>query len=270
MHLHAENVWFSYSDHEPVLRGVDLVVEPGEFLALVGQNGSGKSTLAKQFNGLLRPERGRVTYDGADIGERSSGELSRDVGYVFQNPDHMLFSPTVRGELALGPRYQGRSEAEINAVVDETLREFGLADLGERGPASLDFGARRTVSVAAAVAARPKVLILDEPTLGLDWGRAVALMDTVRARCRSGHSVLLITHDMRLVARYAHRVALMREGIVAAERETLAILTDKELLADSQLRPPQIIELAQMLGLEHFTVESLCAALSDRLLRADG
>ena len=262
--LQADNVWFSYPDHEPALRGADLLVEPGEFLAIIGQNGSGKSTLAKHLNGLLRPARGNITHDGENIGRRSTGELAREVGYVFQNPDHMLFSPTVEEELASGPRYQGKSESEVRAVVEETLREFGLAGMANRGPASLDFGTRRSISVAAVLAARPKVLILDEPTLGLDWGRAVAIMDIVHARHRAGNSVLLITHDMRLVARYADRLALMKDGTVAAVGETLQILTDQGLLAASQLRPPQIIELAQLLGLEQFTVESLCTALSNR------
>ncbi|MFQ5942896.1 MAG: energy-coupling factor ABC transporter ATP-binding protein [Anaerolineales bacterium] len=262
--LHADDVWFSYPDHEPALRGANLIVEPGEFLAIIGQNGSGKSTLAKHLNGLLRPEHGTIMHDGASIGKRSTGELAHDVGYVFQNPDHMLFSPTVEEELASGPRYQGKSETEVSDVVRETLREFGLAETAKRGPASLDFGTRRSISVAAAIAARPKALILDEPTLGLDWGKAIALMNIVRARHRAGHSVLLITHDMRLVARYAHKLALMKDGIVAAEDETLQILTDQELLASSQIRPPQVIELAQLLGLGQFTVESLCAALSDR------
>ncbi len=262
--LHADHVWFSYPGYEPALRGADLIIEPGEFIAIIGQNGSGKSTLAKHLNGLLRPERGSITHDGESIGRRSTGELAREVGYVFQNPDHMLFSPTVEDELASGPRYQGKSEPEVRAIVAEMMHEFGLAETAKRGPASLDFGTRRSISVAAVMAVRPKALILDEPTLGLDWGRAVALMDIVRARHRAGHSVLLITHDMRLVARYADKLALMKDGTVAAVGQTLQILTDQELLAASQLRPPQIIELAQLLGLGQFTVESLCAALSSR------
>src|SRR3990172_5851456 len=175
--LEAIDLWFGYAPERPALRGANLVVEPGEFLALVGQNGPGKSTLAKHLNGLLRPARGRVRLDGEDISGVSTGRLARQVGYVFQNPDHQLFSPSVEQELGLGPRYLGLTPAEVNDHVQRGLHSFGLQSIAQRGPGTLSFGLRRKVSIAAVATLQPLVWVLDEPTTGLHWGSAAQLMD---------------------------------------------------------------------------------------------
>ena len=261
--LVAQDVWYAYPEGDWVLKGASLEVAPGDFLALIGENGSGKTTLAKHLNGLLRPSKGLVSHNGNNILKYSTGKLARQVGYVFQNPDHMLFSPTVFQEIASGPRYLGFSETEIEATARKTLQQFGLADVAERGPASLDFGTRRMVSIAAVVAARPKVVILDEPTLGLDWGKATSLMDRLRSLHHDGHTVMLITHDMRLVGEYAHKVALMRDGVLVAVGEPSQILHS---LADSHIRPPQIMQLAQLLGMTQSTVEAVCEAIAEQVV----
>ena len=261
--LETVDLWFSYEGQHAALRGTDLAVEPGEFLAIVGQNGSGKSTLAKHFNGLLRPAKGRVTLDGLDIAEQSTGRLARQVGYVFQNPDHQLFCPTVKEELSLGPQYLGLDPVEVQERVESGLQAFGLQRWADRGSGTLSFGLRRKVSVAAVFTMRPAVIILDEPTTGLEWGSAAELMSHFVALNSQGHSMVMITHDMQLVARYASRVAVMSEGRVVAQGEPQQIFRREEVLHAARIQPPQIVELARQLSaagleLEGLTVEAIC------------
>jgi len=267
--LEAIDLWFGYAPEQPALRGADLVVEPGEFLALVGQNGSGKSTLAKHLNGLLRPALGRVRLEGEDISGLSTGRLARQVGYVFQNPDHQLFSPSVEQELGLGPQYLGLTPAEVRDHVGRGLQSFGLQSIAQRGPGTLSFGQRRMVSIAAVATLEPPVWVLDEPTTGLDWGSAAQLMDRFADLNRQGHSVILITHDMRLVVRYASRVAVMSEGRVIGTGTPGEIFRRPALLQAARLEPPPIVELAQRLAsfgvaVEGLTVEAVCRSFSAR------
>lgn len=261
--LEARDVWFSYAGEDWALRGAALAVEPGEFLAIIGQNASGKSTLAKQFNGLLRPARGEILHDGHPVGGHSVGELARRVGYAFQNPDHQLFQSTVEQELSLGPRYLELSTAEIEERVEQALMAFELGPWRHRPVGALNFGLRRKLSVAAVTVMRPPIVILDEPTGGLHWGAAQDLMDRIAALHADGHSIVLITHDMQLVAEYATRIALMIEGRIEATGKPQELLVDDDLMGRARIRPPQIVELAQRLALmpNGLTVEAFCEAL---------
>src|SRR3970040_1591019 len=231
--LEAIDLWFGYAPERPALQGADLVVEPGEFLALVGQNGSGKSTLAKHLNGLLRPARGQVRLEGEDVSGLSTGRLARQVGYVFQNPDHQLFSPSVEQELGLGPRYLGLTPAEVEDHVQRGLQSFGLQSIAQRGPGTLSFGLLRQASIAAVATLPPPVFILDEPTTGVDWGSAAQLMDHFTELNTQGHSVILITHDMRLVVRYADRVSVMSEGRMVGSGTPAEGVPQTQMLAAS-------------------------------------
>lgn len=260
--LQAQDLWFGYAREAPVLRGINLKLGPGAFTALLGQNGSGKTTLAKQFVGLLRPASGVVLMDGQDIAERSIGELARTVGYVFQNPDHQLFSTTVEQELELGPRNQGLPEDEVRARAERAAVEFELTPWLDRRVGTLSFGQRKALSVAAIAAMHPAVLVLDEPTSGLHWQAAQALLDRLAERSRLGHTILLITHDMRLVAEYASQAVLMLEGQVAASGAPYEIFQQSELLQRARIEPPQIVQLARRLSLsaEVLTVPAACEA----------
>ena len=266
--LEAIDLWYAYSSERPALQGADLVVEPGEFLALVGQNGSGKSTLAKHLNGLLRPARGQVRLEGEDISGVSTGRLARQVGYVFQSPDHQLFSPSVEQELGLGPRYLGLTPAEVNDHVQRGLHSFGLQSIAQRGPGTLSFGLRRKVSIAAVATLQPLVWVLDEPSTGLDWGSAVQLMDHFAELNTQGHTVILITHDMRLVVRYASRVAVMSEGRVVGTGTPAEIFGRPDLLQSTRLKPPPIVELVQRLASSGLEIEGLTVAAACRSLLA--
>ena len=249
--IRVENISFSYgaTDQRPVqaLRDVSLTIGAGEFLALIGRNGSGKTTLAKHLNGLLKPQSGRVLVGDIDTTTVPVGELARHVGYVFQNPDHQLFLPTVRQEIAYGPGRLGFGEDEIAQRVDETLDRFGLAGVAERHPAVLGRGLRRLTALAAIDAMRPKVLVLDEPTGGLDRRFAGRLMDLLTGLAAGGDAIVLITHDMRLVAEYARRVILIRDGQVAADTTPADMFDQPELLASSGVQSPQVARLAERL-----------------------
>lgn len=257
--LRAENLWFSYDGETPALRGVSLEIYAGEWLALVGCNGSGKSTLVKHFNGLLRPQEGRVVVAGMDTGAHQVGELARAVAYLPQHPDRLIFSATVREEVGFAPRLQGLRQGEITERVEEALGALDLTDLAEVPPATLGYGLRRKVALAAVLAQRPRLLILDEPTTGLDVATSRAFLDVTHQRQRAGMAVAMITHDLELAAHYADRVAVMRAGEILALGEPRALFSDVTLLEEAGLRPLPVTEVAGRLhdAWDHFPTDIL-------------
>jgi len=270
--LALHSVSFSYPNQLPALRDVSLAIEPGEFLALLGPNGSGKSTLAMHLNGLLRPAAGQVTQDGEDIASFSVGVLARQVAYLFQNPDHMIFCETVREELAFGPRSQGLEEDEVAERTEAALEAFGLAAVAQRQPAGLGFGARRAVSAAAVFAMGTPVVVLDEPTTGLDQGAATRLLDLFKDRQRQGGTVVLITHDMQLVARYAQRCVLLEGGAVSAVGSPQELFGQAELLRRAGILEPPVVALARDLipsgeARIPLSPEEFCRAFRERVVQ---
>ncbi len=247
MCLEATDLWFAYEEGPSVLKGISLEIKVGDFVALIGQNGSGKTTLAKHFNGLLRPSRGRVLLYGEDNREHPVAHLARTVGYVFQNPDHQIFSATTREEIAFGPRNIGLEESEVQQRTEQALEYFDLTAYADHQPAILGFGLRRKVSIAAVYAMRTDVLILDEPTAGLDWKSTHELMQRIVALHRTGHTIILITHDMRLVAEYAPRCLVLRDGNILADDDTREIFRQADLLRETHIELPQICRLARRL-----------------------
>ncbi|ASI98692.1 energy-coupling factor ABC transporter ATP-binding protein [Thermococcus celer] len=244
--LRAENVWHTYENGREALKGVDF--EMGEeIVALVGQNGSGKTTLAKHFNGLLKPTRGRVTVDGMDTREHTVAELSRVVGYVFQNPEHMFFEENVFREVAFGPRNLELSEEEIEKRVKWALRVVNLEGYEDRVPYSLSGGEKQRLAIACVLAMKPKYLILDEPTTGLDARNAAGVIKVIRELREAGHGVLLITHDMDLVLELAERVVLLQEGRKVFDGPTEEFFSID--LHDYGLEKPELLRISEKLGI---------------------
>lgn len=258
--LRAEDLHYSYEGPVAALRGVSLSLPPALRLALIGQNGSGKTTLARLLAGVLRPWHGRVLLDDEDIRPLAPGRLARSVGIAFQNPDHQIFSPTVRQEISFGLRNLGCNDTEIEARTAEALERFELIEQAEDPPAALSFGLRRKVTVAALYAMRPPILILDEPTLGLEWGGSLHLMEAMLELNREGHTLLFISHDMRIVARYAQQCALLSAGQLLALRPTEEILYDTELLHTNRLAAPPIIQLCARLQERGIPLRALTTA----------
>ena len=247
--VRVESVSFAYPGDagEPprtVLRDVSFAIRRGELVALIGQNGSGKTTLAKHLNGLLKPSAGRVLVGETDTRSAPVGELARHVGYVFQNPDHQLFLPSVRAEVGWGPQQMGLSGDALAERVQTTLERFGLMVWAEHHPAMLGRGLRRLTALAAVFAMGPTVLVLDEPTGGLDRRLTAELMAILHGLTSEGHAVVLITHEMALVTEHAGRVVALRSGIVVADDAPATLFDRADLLAEAGIEPPAVARLA--------------------------
>lgn len=260
--LRIERLSFHYPNGPLVLRDVELTLAPGEVVAVVGPNGSGKTTLARQVIGALHPTAGRVLVTGQDTRTKTIAQLAAFVGYVAQNPDHQLVQATPLAEVSFGLRQLGLPAEEVEQRARETLARFGLLPFAERQLPLLSRGQRQLVALAAAVAREPALLVLDEPTSALDQAGREFLVHLLAERAAAGASTLLISHDLRLVARCAHRVVLLSEGIVRAEGPPRVVLGDAELLEASGLVPLPVTELSCALGLPPaLEPEELIAAL---------
>jgi cobalt transport protein ATP-binding subunit len=246
--IEIENLSYTYASGPRVLDSIDLKVEAGEFLAIVGQNGSGKTTLAKHIVGLLVPATGRITIDGKDRARMRPAETAREVAYVFQNPDHQIFAATVDDEVAFGPRNFGLPADEIRRRCDEALEAVGLQNERQSDPFLLSKGERQRLAVASVLVLRPRMLILDEPTTGLDHREQLRMMALVRDLNRSGIAIVIITHTPWLVAEYARRVVLMRKGAKIFDGGTREFFMQDELLRSSSFRAPEITELSRRFG----------------------
>jgi len=269
------DLWYRYDGEADVLRGISLDIKDGDFVAIVGQNGSGKTTLVKHFNGLLTPTRGTVQVYGQNTTDLTVGQLARQVGYVFQNPDHQIFSPTVREEIAFGPKNLGLSPKEVDERVAEALERFHLAAHADAPPALLGYGLRRKVGVAAVYAMHPRVFILDEPTAGLDWRGVQELMALLRGMNAEGHTIVLIMHDMRVVAEHARRTVVLHEGRLLADGDTPSVFRHVDRLVQARIELPQIAQLAQRLSpwgmpSEMLTVETFYDAYAVHLAGQEG
>lgn len=246
-----------YPNGVQALKGITLEIHKGEYIAFVGQNGSGKTTLVKHFVGLLKPTSGSVEVNGVSTTAIKVSALSRQVGYVFQNPDDMLFSSSVEEEIAFGPKMMGMTGDEIKPRVEKILIELGLESLRTEHPFALSLGDRQRVAVACALALEPGAFVFDEPTTGQDHfgGKSImALIDLLHSR---GNTIIIITHDMNLVAEHAHRVVVMNQGGIALEGSPNHVFSQPERLQELSLRSPQVTMLARSLGCKDQTILSV-------------
>lgn len=247
--IEFREVCFGYKPDQPVLKTISLTIEQGEFVCLIGGNGSGKTTLAKHCNGLYKPTSGRVYVNGRDTRELSVTDLSSTVSYCYQNPDHQIFQSTIWNEVAFGPKNLGLSGEEIDSRVREALRSVGLYHLREEEPYFAGKGERQKIAVASILAMKPEVIVLDEPTTGLDYRGVTEMMALVDQLNRNGHTIIVITHDMRLVARYAKRVIVLYRGEIVIDGAPEEVFAQTEHLAQAQAEPPAVTQFAQSAGL---------------------
>lgn len=260
--LLAEGLKFSYPDSSvEALRGVDLIINEGEFVAILGQNGSGKTTLAKHMNGLLKPSAGKMLVEGKPTKDFPHRDLAQRVGYVFQNPDHQIFARTVREEVGFGLKVLGYDLPTIEKRVRQALSTVGLDGYEERNPFVLSKGERQRIAVASVLATQPKVIVLDEPTTGLDYLHQKNLMEMLKELNRKGHTIIIITHSMWVAVEYAARTVLMKDGLIQADGNTRSIFADDRLLKQVSLRPPPIVQLSHSLGTQALTVEEMVKEL---------
>lgn len=225
--IEVENLSFAYPDGHPALQDVSLRIAPGEKVALLGPNGAGKSTLILHLNGILRAQVGQVRVSSMAVGDKTLGRVRAAVGLVFQNPDDQLFSPTVFDDVAFGPIYQGLSVAEVRARVNEALADVGMSAYRERVSHHLSAGEKKRIAIATVLSMQPEILVLDEPTAGLDPRARRSLM---RLLAELPQTMLIATHDIRMVIELFPRVVVMDGGQVVADGPTAALLADTALL----------------------------------------
>ncbi|MEM2896027.1 MAG: ATP-binding cassette domain-containing protein [Candidatus Bathyarchaeia archaeon] len=243
--VEVSGVHFIYPDGTYALKDIELTIREGEFIAIIGQNGSGKTTLAKHFNGLLKPTRGKVMVKGIDTRNSTVAELARHVGYVFQNPDHQIFSMTVFDEVSFGPRNLGLTEQEISKRVKEVLKQMRLSEKELENPLLLSKGEKQRLAVASVLTMRPEVLILDEPTTGQDWKNICILMDLIsELNQKFKMAIIVITHNMHVVARWTMRTIVMADGRIVSDAPTKETFAKSEILKKASITPPQITRLA--------------------------
>ena len=239
----AEDVHFSYPNKVEALKGVSLTIKDGEFVAIMGQNGAGKSTLVKHFNGLLKPSQGTVRVDGVETIKTSVAALARNVGFVFQNPDHQLFSETVEEEIAFALKNFGFEPEVIEKRVTWALNLLALTQYRKTSPFLLSGGERKRVALASVLAWDPQTLILDEPTIGQDHEQKEKLRQFIMQMQTQKKTVVIVTHDVEFVAECNLRVVLMKEGKIVADGVGKEILTDPALLELSSIVLPQIAQI---------------------------
>lgn len=244
----VEQLEHCYVNGFRALQGIDCQIAPGEFVALIGQNGAGKTTLVKHLNGLLRPSAGRVTVAGLDAAKENVSALARKIGFVFQNPDHQIFNDTVFKEVAFGPANLGLSKEVVAERVAEALAAVELSRYAGSNPQQLSKGQRQRVALASVLAMKTDIIVLDEPTTGQDYKESLQIMDLARVLNENGHTILFITHDMTLVARYARRALVLCEGKLLMDGPVREVFLEVEKLHRTFLHPPQITELAMVLN----------------------
>jgi energy-coupling factor transport system ATP-binding protein len=261
--LATEGLGFVYPDGTRALAAVDLHVDAGERLAIIGQNGSGKSTLARHFNGLLRASEGRVLVDGVPVGERHVADLARLVGLAFQNPDRQIFAGKVRTEVAFGARNAGASGDELTERVRTALATVGLEGSEETNPYDLGYSRRKLLALASVLAMRTPAVILDEPTTGQDARGVARVRELLAALARDDRTVVAISHDMRFVAETFPRLVVMRAGRVVLDGTPADVFAEANwpTLAATFLEPPLAARVGARLGLVGTPTEaSLVAA----------
>ncbi len=250
--IKVENLNFVYQkgmpDERQVLHDINLEIADGDILAIIGHTGSGKSSLIQHFNALLRPTSGKIFVNGVDITDKKANlkEIRKKVGMVFQYPEYQLFEETVFKDIAFGPKNMGLSKNEIEKNVYEAMDMVGLSrDLAERSPFELSGGQKRRVAIAGVLAMRPEILILDEPTAGLDpHGRDSLLNRIENLHKNTGMTVIFVSHSMEEVARLAKNVIVMNDGRVFAKGSVAEIFERGEELKKIGLNIPQITQLA--------------------------
>jgi len=246
--IEVNNVSFTYPTGVQALNKIDLLIKDNDFIAIMGENGAGKTTLIKHFNGILRPQQGDVIIDGINTKKASVAELSRNVGLVFQNPDHQLFSETVSEEIAFGLKNFGYPESEIDQKIDSVLHLLDLSKYKDTSPFLLSGGERKRVALASVLAWDPQILVLDEPTIGQDYFQKEKLRHFISNLHDQGRTIIIVTHDVEFVADCSPRIVLMSQSQIISDGDAKHILTDIELTQKASIILPQIAELFRELS----------------------
>jgi energy-coupling factor transport system ATP-binding protein len=246
--VRIEDLDYYYPGNVAALKNINLTIYQNEIVGLIGQNGAGKTTLLKTLLGLLKPSKGRVIIDGIDTRKLTVAQLATREGFVLQNPDRQLFADTVEKEIVFGPQNLRLPENEIKNRVEEAMKAVSIEKFRNEYPLSLSKGDRAKVVIASVLAMKPHIIILDEPTTGQDYLGCLQVMQIVKKLHKLGHTVIIVTHHMPLVAEYTARTIVLCKGELLLDGPTEEIFAQPEVLAKTYITPPQITQLAQRLG----------------------
>ena len=267
--IEVQDLTYSYENGKTALEHLNLTVNEGDYLALIGQNGAGKTTLAKHFNAIHKPTAGKVFVCGRDTASEEPNTLALDVGYVFQNPDNQIFSTTVYKEMEYGLKMQNVPPQEIDARIHETAQLLNLSDVLHEHPFSLGKGQRQRLAVASILVLKPRVLVVDEPTTGQDWAGIQSMMDLMDKLHAAGTTIVMITHDMDVVARHANRAVVLCHGKIVQDGPVAEVFAHTKELEEAYVSRPQIVELSARLqshGLEQLALTA--SELAELILKA--
>ncbi|MBI4745609.1 MAG: ATP-binding cassette domain-containing protein [Deltaproteobacteria bacterium] len=249
--IEAKNMSFTYPDGSKALQDVSLEVKKGEFVGLLASNGSGKTTLLRCINGLIKPQSGEVMVDGAPVSRLSQKTLFQRVGMVFQNPNDQLFASTVSEDVAFGPSNMGLQKDKVRSRVEDSLKAVGMEGLGRKSIHNLSFGQQKRVCIAGALAMHPEVLLLDEPTAGLDPMGEHKIMELLqKLNNERGLTIIMATHMVDMVPLFIDRIYILSRGKVLREGTPEKIFSDQEMIRDAKLRLPMIAELIELMKRE--------------------
>ena len=241
--IQTQDLVHTYPTGVTALKGINLSIYKNDKVSIIGQNGSGKTTIVRHFNGLLKPTSGNVLLHGIDTTKQKIGQMSRKVGYVFQNPNHQIFCTTVKDELEAAPKNFGFSAVEMKQAVEEVIELMNIKDVLNSHPLTLDYTTKKIVSIATVLTFKPEILILDEPTGGLDEAGRVMLTKIIKMMHESGHTVIMISHDMDYVAENSDRVIVMCQGEILDDGVPEKVFFNTPVLQKAQIEPPQITQL---------------------------
>ncbi|WP_295115314.1 ATP-binding cassette domain-containing protein [uncultured Methanobrevibacter sp.] len=256
--LEVRNIKYSYNVDYQALKGVSLKVEKGEMVALLGKNGAGKSTLFLHLNGIYEPDEGQVFIDGEELkyDKKSLLKFRQKVGIVFQNPDDQIFAPTVEEDVAFGPLNLGLSMEEVQDRVEEALERVGMKGFEKKAPHHLSGGQKKRVAIAGILAMKPEIMVLDEPTAGLDPQGVTNLTKLLKELNNEGITIIISTHEVDLVPNYAKRVFVLVDGLLIAEGTPKEIFSQPEILEKANLKVPIVTELFQKLESEGIDMDN--------------
>jgi len=266
-----KNLTHTFDDGKVGLDDINLTIPERDFVALIGHNGAGKTTLVSHLIGLLRPKAGTIAINGEDISKTPVAAIARKVGYLFQNPDNQIFTDSVIQELAFGLKNIGLKEDAIEERVNMAIAMMELEEFRDRHPHSLSRGQRQRLAVASILAMEPEIIVLDEPTTGQDWGHVNKFLRQIRHLNELGKTIILITHDMNLVAGYARRTVVMDKGRIVLDGDTRSVFSKPEILGKTGITLPVITRLSPDLGKEGLDVTPLLTVEELReILSGDG
>ena len=256
--LEVRDIKYSYNNDYQALKGVSLKIEKGEMVALLGKNGAGKSTLFLHLNGIYEPDEGKVFIDGEELkyDKKSLLKFRQKVGIVFQNPDDQIFAPTVEEDVAFGPMNLGLSMEEVQDRVEEALERVGMSGFEKTAPHHLSGGQKQRVAIAGILAMKPEIMVLDEPTAGLDPQGVTNLVKLLKELNDEGITIVISTHEVDLVPDYANRVFVLVGGELIAEGTPKDIFSQPDILESANLKIPIVTELFQQIEAEGFDMEN--------------